>query len=236
MATIICIETSTKVCSVALSIGGSLQALREIGDEYVHAEKLLPFISELISEAGISKSDINAIAVSSGPGSYTGLRIGVSAAKGLCYALDIPLISISSLESLAQQAKDDLAKVDNPVHPILFCPMIDARRMEVYMALYDVNLKRINEVASIVLNPNSLSDYLAGHTIYFTGDGAEKSKVIFSPQKNANYTLIANASAGPMCTIAERKYVSNQFENLALFEPFYLKEYKAALSTSNTKN
>jgi len=236
MATIICIETSTTVCSVALSGNGKVLASRTIEDAYVHAEKLLPFISELILEAGIALQDIDAVAVSSGPGSYTGLRIGVSAAKGLCFALDIPLISVPSLESLAQQAKDNREKTDTPSGSILYCPMIDARRMEVYMALYDENIIEKRAVASEVIDPSSLSSYLKDHIIYFTGDGAEKCKKIFLEVKNANFSLQSIANADAMCSIADRKYASSQFENLALFEPFYLKEYKAGLSAPKMKS
>jgi len=235
MALIICIETSTTVCSVALSRNGKLQALREIETGYVHAEKLLPFISEIILDAGISKQEIQAIAVSAGPGSYTGLRIGISAAKGLCYALDIPLISISSLKSLAWKAREAIPEHEQS-SVVLFCPMIDARRMEVYNALYDEELKEIRGVMAEVIIADSLTDYLKEYQVYFTGDGAEKCKAVFSGNKNARFELESNASASSMCALVESKFQSGQFEDLALFEPFYLKEYRAGVSNSKSKD
>ncbi len=235
MALIICIETSTTVCSVALSRNGKVQALREIETGYVHAEKLLPFISEIILEAGISKKEIQAIAVSAGPGSYTGLRIGISAAKGLCYALDIPLISISSLKSLAWKTKEALSQDGPGADTILFCPMIDARRMEVYNAIYDSDLNEIRGVMAEVINADSLTDYFKENQVYFSGDGAEKCKAVFSGNKNARFELESSASASSMCALVESKFQSGQFEDLALFEPFYLKEYRAGVSSSKSK-
>ncbi|TAH42792.1 MAG: tRNA (adenosine(37)-N6)-threonylcarbamoyltransferase complex dimerization subunit type 1 TsaB [Bacteroidetes bacterium] len=233
MATILCIETSTNVCSVALSRDGHLLAVRDISEGYLHAEKLLPFVLEVISESAVQKKEIQAVAVSSGPGSYTGLRIGVSTAKGLCYALDIPLVSISTLQALAWKVKQDLMlKELNPTESVLFCPMIDARRMEVYTALYDSNLKEVMKVSAEVMEPTTFADYFKSHTIYFTGDGADKCKALFAEQKKAAFDLQSPATASAMCALAENAYIKGHFENLALFEPFYLKEYKAGKSGS----
>lgn len=227
MATILCIETSTTVCSVAICQDGKVLFLQEISNGYVHAEKLLPFISDVINESGIRKKDIQAVAVSSGPGSYTGLRIGVSTAKGLCYALDLPLISVSTLQALAWKVKDDVSKLAKQNQPILFCPMIDARRMEVYTALYDGNLQEVMKVSATILDRETFSDYFKEHRIYFTGDGAEKCRSIFAEQNHAEFDLQSAASASTMCELAEIAYNAGRFENLALFEPFYLKEYKS---------
>ncbi len=232
MATILCIETSTTVCSVALSCDGKLLFVREVSEGYVHAEKLLPFISEIINESKIKLKDIHAIAVSSGPGSYTGLRIGVSTAKGLCYALDIPLIAVSTLQSLAWKAKEDLSKLEVKPDSVLFCPMIDARRMEVYTALYDGDLKEVMQVSAEILDDKTFSNYFEKYKIYFTGDGAEKCRSLFSTQEQADFALQSNSSAATMCSLAESAYIGGKFENLALFEPFYLKEYKAGKSSS----
>ena len=232
MATILCIETSTDVCSVALCRDGIMLSLRELSEGYLHAEKLLPFILEVINEAGLAKKDIQAVAVSSGPGSYTGLRIGVSTAKGLCYALDIPLISVSTLQALAWKLKQDLpVKKTKETEPVLFCPMIDARRMEVYTALFDVNLTEVMKITAEVMDEKAFSDYFEKYTIYFTGDGAEKCKPLFAEQKKADFKLQSPASAFAMCELAEMAYQHGNFENLALFEPFYLKDYKAGKSS-----
>jgi tRNA threonylcarbamoyladenosine biosynthesis protein TsaB len=232
MSVILCIETSTSVCSVALSRDGKLLFMREISDGYMHAEKLLPFISEIITESGIKKKDIQAVAVSSGPGSYTGLRIGVSAAKGLCYALDIHLISVSTLQSLAWKVKEDLAKLELNTESVLFCPMIDARRMEVYTALYNDKLEEVKAVSAEVMTEQSFSEYLDQYRIYFTGDGSEKCKALFEKQEQADFELSSTATASAMCALAELAYNSGKFEDLALFEPFYLKEYKAGKPSS----
>ncbi len=232
MATILCIETATSICSVALSRNSKVVTHREISGGYAHAEKLVQFISELIAEAGIANKDLEAISVSSGPGSYTGLRIGISTAKGLCYALDIPLISISTLQSLAWKLKEDFGKQNTAEQmPVLFCPMIDARRMEVYTALYDENLKEVIPVSPLVIDESSFSTYLEKHRILFTGDGAEKCREVLEVHPNADFSLAGLSSAVSQCALANDSFANNRFENLALFEPFYLKEYKAGKSS-----
>ncbi len=233
MATILCIETSTDVCSVALCRDGLPIAVRDISEGYLHAEKLLPFILEILNESAVPKKEIQAVAVSSGPGSYTGLRIGVSTAKGLCYALDIPLLSVSTLQALAWKAKQDLMmKEVNLNDSVLFCPMIDARRMEVYTALYDTNLTEVMKVSAEIMDVKTFADFFSNYTIYFTGDGADKCKALFAEQKKAAFDLQSPATASAMCSLAEEAYRKGNFENLALFEPFYLKEYKAGKSGS----
>ncbi len=219
---ILCIETATGICSVALCDGNTILASRETSVGYSHAEKLTVFISEVLNEAGVTLSSLDAVAVSSGPGSYTGLRIGVSVAKGLCFAADKPLISISTLEAMTIGA---LTHINPTKDDSLFCPMIDARRMEVYCALFDSQLKGIQPVEAKIVTPEFYSDISEFREIYFFGDGAEKCRSILHPP----FIFLKDVfpSALYMAGIANRKFMEKQFENLALFEPFYLKEYNA---------
>ena len=227
---ILCLETSTKVCSVALgqnarlndAVGqGKLLALKESLDEkHSHAENLTLYIEEVCSQAKISLNAIDAVAVSKGPGSFTGLRIGVSTAKGLCYALEKPLLAINSLEAMA------VSQIRNPKSEIrnLFCPMIDAKRMEVYCAVYDEKLNEIKKTSAEIIDENSFSDLLAKNKIYFFGDGSEKckSKIIHA---NAIFLDNVNPSARFMLPIAEKYFAEKKFEDVAYFEPFYLKDF-----------
>lgn len=215
MTYVLNIETATKNCSVSLAKNGETIALREIAEQgYSHAEKLHVFIDEIISETGILYSDLNAIAVSQGPGSYTGLRIGVSAAKGLSYSLNIPLISVDTLTSLATKGKFESG---------IIIPMIDARRMEVYSAVFDVNCKMIREVKAEVLDENSFSNF--EETIYFIGDSNDKAKTIL---KNSNFVFLDDLvypSANEMSALSFQKFKNNSFEDVAYFEPYYLKDF-----------
>ena len=171
MSTILHIETSTKNCSVSIANCGELISLKEINTgDYSHAEMLHPLINKALQESKLTIKDIEAIAVGKGPGSYTGLRIGVSAAKGLCFANDIPLISINSLEILAQTMNIDSG---------LIIPMIDARRMEVYAAIYDKNYNSVRETKAEIIDSQSFLDELQNHTVYFLGDGAKNVKKLF---------------------------------------------------------
>ena len=224
---ILCLETSTKVCSVALGQNGKLLALKESLDEkHSHAENLTLYIEEVCSQAKISLNDIDAVAVSKGPGSFTGLRIGVSTAKGLCYALDKPLLAINSLEAMALgQVKSQKSKVKN-----LFCPMIDAKRMEVYCAVYDEQLNEIKKTSAEIIDENSFSDLLVKNKIYFFGDGSEKCKAkIIHP--NAIFLDNVNPSAQFMLPIAEKYFAEKKFEDVAYFEPFYLKDFVGTKSS-----
>ncbi len=219
MATILCIETATTNCSVALSVNGSVIALKEdYNNSYSHAERLHIYIEELLLKNNISKSQLNAIAVSKGPGSYTGLRIGVSAAKGLCFALDIPLISVPTLDSLAYQVKENKGVI---------VPMLDARRMEVYSAVYDSeNKKQLRETRAEVLDENSFLDYLEKGNVYFIGDGVEKFKTICL-HKNAIFIEGKLPSANNMGWLANEKHKKSDTEDVAYFEPYYLKDFIA---------
>ena len=213
------IETSTKACSVALHKNGELIVYREdVTTNFSHSEKLLKFISKLFSDARLSLSDIDAIAVSMGPGSYTGLRIGVSTAKGLCYGLDIPLISISTLKSMSFGMALEI-KAD------LYCPMIDARRMEVYSAFFDINNTEVRKIQADIIDENSYKKELEKKVVFF-GDGSEKliEKI---KDKNAIFVSDIHPSAKNMGLLSYQKFTKSLFEDLAYFEPFYLKDFVA---------
>lgn len=220
MSYILAIETSTQVCSVALFEGGKLLALKEESGAYSHAEKLAVFIEDLFKQTGLSAENLDAVAVSKGPGSYTGLRIGVSLAKGLCYGLNIPLISIDTLKSMALGAAKTVPKEG------LLCPMIDARRMEVYTALLDTDLSYIKPVEAVVVEAEFLKSELESKLVYIFGNGAEKCLSVIA---HNNLILLANElpSASKMGALALEKYQNKDVEDVAYFEPFYLKEFIA---------
>ena len=224
MPKILSIETGTAVCSVALSQGERLVALRESGDEIAHSSKLSVFINELLTQEGLRVADLDAIAVSEGPGSYTGMRIGVSTAKGLCFGAGKPLIAVGSLLSLTKLAVEKI----QPAAETFLCPMIDARRMEVYTALFNSNAEMLNSVSAQIIDENTHSELLKNSKIIFFGSGAEKCKsVISSP--NAIFTDI-QASARGMISVAAQKFKNSDFVDIAYFEPFYLKNFVATTS------
>jgi len=217
MAFILNIETATKNCSVAVAKDGVTLALKEYaGEGYAHAEKLHVFIEETLKECEINFADLNAVAVSMGPGSYTGLRIGVSAAKGLCYALDIPLIAIDTLELLAY-------KINSTDGVII--PMIDARRMEAYTAVFDSGYNKIRGTEAEILTETSFSDYTA--PVHLVGDAVTKC-IGLLPQSNfVFHTDIVYPSAAEMGVLAFAKYKISDTVDVAYFEPFYLKDFIA---------
>lgn len=218
MALILCLETATTNCSVSLSKDGALLDLKEDkSNNYSHAEKLHIFIDEILKENNLEVADLDAIAVSKGPGSYTGLRIGVSTAKGLCFSLEIPLISIATLASLAAQVKQENRFI---------IPMLDARRMEVYSAVFDADLNEIRETRAEILDENSFLDYLDKGKTAFIGNGVEKFKTVCS-HPNADFVLDMLPSAKEMCSSAEAKYKISDTEDVAYFEPYYLKDFIA---------
>lgn len=218
MALILNIETATKNCSVSLARDGEVVALRELNDgNYSHAEKLHPFIKEVIAEAGVALNDLTAVAVSKGPGSYTGLRIGVSAAKGLCFSQDIPLISIETLMSLASSIE---------VTDGLIVPMLDARRMEVYSAVYDGTLQQVRPIEAEIIDESSFLKWLASEKLYFLGDGAAKCKALIT-HENAVFIEAKFPSSKEMARLSYEKYKKNDIEDVAYFEPFYLKDFVA---------
>ena len=219
MALILAIETATRNCSVALFKDGLVIAEKEhISDGYTHSEQLTLFIQQVIDSANISLKKVEAVALSMGPGSYTGLRIGTSTAKGLCYALDIPLIAISTLKSMAfSMAKKEKSAI--------YCPMIDARRMEVFSALYDVNNIQVRGVQADVVDENTYKEFLAD-TIIFFGDGSLKCQEIIN-HKNAKFIEEINPSAKNLGILANAKFENKDFEDVAYFEPYYLKDFVA---------
>jgi tRNA threonylcarbamoyladenosine biosynthesis protein TsaB len=226
MAYILSIETATPVCSVALSGSDEIIGLKETDVKNSHAEVVTVFIDELLRENKIQTSNIKAVAVSKGPGSYTGLRIGVSTAKGLCYALNIPLIAIGTLKSMAFGMAIQMATDFEP--STLFCPMIDARRMEVYCALYDYDNKEVLETSAKIIDNSSFSDYLNKGKIIFFGDGAPKCKEVLN-HPNAVFIDDFNPSARYLAGMAHEYYRERKFENVAYFEPFYLKDFIAGM-------
>ena len=238
MALILNIETATTVCSVALAKDGELLALKEINNGYTHAENLTVFIEELIKEAKIKFTDLDAVAISKGPGSYTGLRIGVSTAKGLCYGLGIPLIALSTLKSLtlqvksqksevrSQKEKESLVPRPSSLVPLL-CPMLDARRMEVYCALYNDQLNELEPIQAKIIDEHSFEEHLKKHAIYFFGDGAAKCREKLGANGNAIFIDNVFPSAAAMISFSEAAFNAKQFEDLAYFEPYYLKDFVA---------
>lgn len=219
MALILCIETATTNCSVALGRDGKLFAIKEDNsDSYSHAERLHLFIEEILKENSLSAGNLDAIAVSKGPGSYTGLRIGVSAAKGLCFSLDVPLVSIPTLKSLSYQVGEDEGN--------FIVPLLDARRMEVYTAGFTGAKKPIFETRSLILDEGSYQEYLENGTVTFIGSGVSKFRDICS-HKNARFVEGKMPSAAQMCALAEEKFRSKDFEDVAYFEPYYLKDFMA---------
>nr|WP_315250045.1 tRNA (adenosine(37)-N6)-threonylcarbamoyltransferase complex dimerization subunit type 1 TsaB [uncultured Flavobacterium sp.] len=215
MSYILNIETATKNCSVALAKDGKTVLCKEIAEEgYSHAERLHVFIEEIISEAGIQLKDLAAVAVSQGPGSYTGLRIGVSAAKGLCYALNVPLIAIDTLQTLASKAK---------IAEGLIVPMIDARRMEVYSAVFSAGLEKKREILAEIIDENSFEDFT--ENLYFVGDCNEKGKTVLTKSNFIFLDEIKYPSANEMSALSFVKYKKSDTVDVAYFEPYYLKDF-----------
>ena len=220
MPYILNIETATKNCSVALAKDGKTILCKEIAEEgYSHAERLHVFIDEIINEVGITFQELSAIAVSQGPGSYTGLRIGVSAAKGLCYALGVPLIAVDTLQVLASQAK-----VSNG----LIIPMLDARRMEVYSAIFTPNFENKRAVQAQIIIENSFEDLQ--ETLYFVGDCAEKCKAVLNKENHIFLGDIKYPSAKEMSFLSFEKHQKNDTVDVAYFEPYYLKDFMMTVS------
>lgn len=209
------IETATKVCSAALSNNGKLLIVKETDESgYVHGEVLTLFIEDVLKQGGITAKQLSAVSVTSGPGSYTGLRIGASTAKGLCYALDIPLISVDALYNLAV-----LAKEKNPGSSI--CTMIDARRMEVFSAVYNSDLSILKPISADILDEHSYREY---EPFAAVGDGCKKMREIWKDRKITFDSDIRSSASGHV-TIAFEKYNNKEFEDIAYFEPFYLKDF-----------
>ena len=218
MGLILSLETATAVCSVALHQDGKLVGMLELFQENIHAQKLVPLLETLLAQTGTERKALDAIAVSGGPGSYTGLRVGVSTAKGLAYALDLPLIGVDTLDALARRVLPFLE------HKDMVIPMIDARRMEVYCKVVGVGMTELLPLAPVVIDETSFGDFLAQGKVYFLGDANEKGMNVIR-HGNAVFVPFLN-SAVTVGELAEVKFNQEQFDDLAYFEPNYLKEFR----------
>jgi tRNA threonylcarbamoyladenosine biosynthesis protein TsaB len=219
MATILQIETATQMCSAALSVNGETIAIKELAAQNIHAGSLTLFIQDVMEQSGIGYQDLDAVAVSKGPGSYTGLRIGVSTAKGICFAQDKPLIGIDTLQMMAAGFL-----TAHPGYSGLVCPMVDARRMEVFTAMYNQDLTQVLPVTAKIIDGESFQSDLSGRQITFIGDGAMKcSGSIQSP--NAAFSADNFNSASNMSRLAFDAFQNRLFEDIAYFEPYYLKDF-----------
>lgn len=223
MSTLLHIETSTPVCSAALSQNGKILVSRENFDGQSHATLLGVFVQDIMIYIRENRLQLDAISVSSGPGSYTGLRIGVSEAKGLSYGLNIPLIAIPTHKLMASQVKN---RVETDA---LLCPMIDARRMEVYAEFFDTSLNVVRKISADIVDENSYQDLLHDRKVYFFGNGAEKCKNILT-HPNAQFIDDVHPQASFMTELAEKAFAEKAFVNNAYFEPFYLKEFVATVA------
>ncbi|MHB9056458.1 MAG: tRNA (adenosine(37)-N6)-threonylcarbamoyltransferase complex dimerization subunit type 1 TsaB [Paludibacteraceae bacterium] len=219
------IETSTNVCSVALSQDGACIFELSNNEGMNHARLLSPFIQQVLDKMKALNLKLDAVAVSSGPGSYTGLRIGVSTAKGLCYGYNVPLIAVSTLEIMGIEA----LKTINSDEDALLCPMIDARRMEVYSAFYTKNLELKRDISADVITENSYSEILGKQPVYFFGNGSGKCKKLLA-HPNARFIESVEPLAKNMIQLAEKKFITKEFADVAYFEPFYLKEFQATVA------
>ncbi len=227
MTSILLLETSTRVCSVGLSIDNRLVSIRETSESQSHSELITSFIEEVVSEPGLAFTDLSAVAVSMGPGSYTGLRIGVSTAKGICYALDIPLIAIDTLKAMAFGM---LQKADPKLrHNSFFCPMIDARRMEVYTAVFDDQIQTLEQTHALILSPESLKRWFDAGQVWIAGDGADKCLDLWPGKTNLNHIKPFVPSVQWMTDLAYQQFKQQQFADLAYSEPFYLKDFIAGV-------
>jgi len=226
MGFILSIETAISVCSIALhDEQGRLHAIAELHQDNIHAQKLMPMIEVLLEQSAVSRNQIRAVAVSGGPGSYTGLRIGVSTAKGLAYALEVPLIGVDTLDALAKRAVPFIAEADVVV------PMIDVRRMEVYCKVLNAALDEIEPLAHLVVDEASFDAYLLKGKVFFLGDANEKVRnVIRHP--NAVFVPLLNSSS-TIGELAAVKFQAGRFEDVAYFEPNYLKEFRVLKSKKN---
>jgi len=224
MALILNIETATALCSAALSRNGKVISQRESTEEKSHAGSLTVFIEEILRETNTGVEDLNAIAVGKGPGSYTGLRIGVSVAKGLCYGSGAPLIAINTLEIMYAQVIADIGSTAG----YYYCPMIDARRMEVYSEIYDNEGNEVDAVAAKIIDETTFIPFLTNHKVVFFGSGMEKCRHILQHQ---NAILIDNIHphSGALASLSEKYFQQSRFENVAYFEPFYLKDFIATV-------
>ncbi|MFT2009282.1 tRNA (adenosine(37)-N6)-threonylcarbamoyltransferase complex dimerization subunit type 1 TsaB [Pontibacter sp. 13R65] len=232
MPLLLALETSSTVCSVALYKGEQLLGSSELQIEKSHSSHITVMISQLLSNCNVELKQVSAVAVSGGPGSYTGLRIGSSAAKGLCFSLDIPLIEVSTLHGLAAQV---IEATPNPER-FLYCPMIDARRMEVYTCLLNHKLEEVVSIAPVIVSEGFLEKELLEQSVIFFGSGASKLKSLKKGVANALFINSILPSAKPVGRLALEKYKQEAFEDVAYYEPFYLKEVHITAPTKNKVN
>lgn len=228
MSCILNIETATPVCSVTVSNNGEIVFERENTDGPSHASLLGVFVADAMAEVRAKGYTLDAVSVSCGPGSYTGLRIGVSEAKGLCYGLGIPLIAIKTPQIMAQKVME----TEEVGKDTLLCPMIDARRMEVYAALYDGNLNVVRDIAADIVDANSYQEYLSKSKVLFFGNGADKCNDAIQ-HSNAHFLKGVYPSARYMARLSEEAFAARQFVDTAYFEPFYLKDFVATTPKKN---
>jgi tRNA threonylcarbamoyladenosine biosynthesis protein TsaB len=227
---ILCLETATPTCSVALNDGVENLALRECIGKNAHSEKITSFIKEVMVETGIGYKELDAVAVSQGPGSYTGLRIGVSTAKGICYAAGLPLMAVDTLHAMAYGMRKRLGDALQPND--LFIPMIDARRMEVYCAVFDANMNRVKDTEAIVFDDTfHLSPFTShlpsSHRLWLFGDGAPKLREVFKDEPQVHIVDDFASSAAYMASLSDQALKARDFVDVAYFEPFYLKDFVA---------
>ena len=224
MALILSIETGTDVCSVGLARDGELLSLRESDEGRDHAKKVAVFVDELLHQTGVDAEELDAVAVGMGPGSYTGLRIGVSFAKGLCYGLQIPLIAVGSLDALVEVAKEDneagILDVESWQEATL-CPMVDARRMEVYTQIFTSEGKLLSEVSAEIVTEETFAEWRAKGEFVIFGNGAAKCQEVLDGVK---YIEVVPSARG-LVRLAEQRFLEGKFEDIAYFEPFYLKDF-----------
>lgn len=237
MALILNIETATDVCSAALADNGETFALKESKEEKSHSSLLSVFIEEIMTGSNISVQGLDAIAISKGPGSYTGLRIGVSTAKGLCYGADVPLISVSTLQAMASGiiSSNRINELETgSLKDTLVCPMIDARRMEVYTAIYDSSCKIVEHAQAKIIDRTTFANYLSKKRMIFFGTGSEKCRHLLK-NKNALFIDSFDTSARYMAPLSEDAYNKGKYENTAYFEPYYLKDFIATVPKNRLK-
>ena len=225
MTTFLLIETATPVCSVALAREDEILMELHSDEPNAHSSQLSPFIGQLFDRCGLAPAQLDAVCVSSGPGSYTGLRIGVSTAKGFCYALDRPLLAVPTLQGMAAQYY-----TQNPDYKGMVCPMIDARRMECYTAVFASPVEELKPVSADIITEGIYDQYLDRGEVTFIGDGAEKTRPILGVHANARYASDFRISAAGMLSVALNRLQASHFEDVAYFEPYYLKDFVAKKS------
>jgi tRNA threonylcarbamoyladenosine biosynthesis protein TsaB len=229
MALILNIETSSETCSVAVSKDGMVTAALQSSETKSHASILTVLIEKLLHDQAMSVSSMDAIAVSMGPGSYTGLRIGVSVAKGLCYGAGIPLIAVNTLQAMMNGLKIELSGFESRfTEEALFIPMLDARRLEVYLAIFSKDGKQVSGTVAEVMDENSFADLLVNRSLVFFGSGADKIQQLLR-HENACFIGQFSPKAAYMASLTEKAYLEKNFEDVAYFEPFYLKDFVATI-------